>query len=213
MNLVSLLVSLNKLSLVAFLITLAFLGYEFVLLQKERKGSFKIKIPNFKAGKDYGKKERAVVVKKNKVIKKTNSLAIFLGLIFLMVFGGMVIIGYTNLNHVKNSEERVKNISAGETRLVFGKGITIYSLDWRPLSAKQLMKMRNKSIIIGVDKTSDKNVKMARIRVNTDHWQKGDVTSNYNEKNHLFYIKYKIKPTDDQLKIEAQLFSQVDGWL
>jgi len=213
MNLISLLVSINKLSLVAFLITLVFLGYEFFLFKKERRKNFRIKVPSFEIGKKYHH-EKKVLVGGEKTIKKANSSLLSLGLIFLLVFGGMTIIGYTNLSSSSSSQKRLTGApSSKKTRLVSGKGIKIYSLDWRPLSVQELTVMKGKSIIISVDRTEDKNIKMARIRVNSDRWQKENITSNYYPKNNVFYIKYKIKPDDERLKIEAQLFSQVDGWL
>lgn len=213
MDLTTFLVSVNKISLIAFLITLIFLGYELFLLKKEREKKAKPKIPEFKE-KSVIRQERKPVVfetKKN-IISRPNTLLIRILIVFLIVFGLVSIFGFKKFNSKELSQESIR--PSPIIQFISSKGIKIFDLDWNELSDYQIELLKpGDKILIGIDKPPDADIDLARIRVNRSKWTKNDITLRFKKKENVFFKEYQISTGESKLEIEGQLHSKSDGWL
>lgn len=201
--------SLNKISLFAFIVTFCILVYEVFLLLKAKNKKSVPNIPAFNENKEIQRPnytELHLDDEAKTIMKSNNSLIIIL-IIFLVVFGLVTIVGAKSLvNNTKSKPIPVEIISS--------KGIIIYDKNWRELNDELLKKLKeNDKIIIGIDKTKDSDINMARIKINRSNWVSTDVTLNYNENNNIFYTNYQIASNESALKIDAQLHSKAKGWL
>ncbi len=212
MDISTLVISVNKISLFAFLITLVFLGYELYLIRQDRQRRVKPKIPEFKEKNISNRKQTQVVINKRKTFfKKPSNLLIGLLIILLVVFGLVSLLG------LKASSSQEKEYSVEPTpfiRLISSKGLNVFNQKWKGLTIKEFQNLKSgDKIILGIDKSEVKDIDMARIRVNKNYWTKKDMTSKYKKEFNVFYLEYTISSQESSLKIEAQLHSKSDGWL
>ena len=99
-------------------------------------------------------------------------------------------------------------------KLVASSGIKIYDDEWTQLDEEKISSLSaGTMIIIALDKTEDKNIDAARIRVNKPSWAEEDGNLKFDEKKKVFYRDFVIATDTAFLKVEAQLHSSVDGWL
>lgn len=212
MDIVSLLISLNKISLIIFLITCAVLGYEIYLLIKEKKQRDDPTIPNF----DMNVQRKVQQVQFNKgekkmVFSRSNNALIFVMVIFVLVFGFITTIGVFRYGTTKESAK----IPVKETVITkTSKGIMLFSTEFKTLSEEDLrMLQAGDTIIIGVDKVQGSDIDMAKILVNSTDWADAVVTDKYDTKHNIYYITHTVASGEAQLYFKAQLHSKKDGWL
>lgn len=187
---------------------LVFLILEIYLFINEKKRR-SIKLPSFQQEK-LAKEQLAkgqVIVDKSTAIKKNNLVVASLIFVFLISFTTIAFL--VTRNAARSSAE-----SSVKIQKVESKGIMLFNDNWQLLTdqdAEQLV--AGETIYIGIEKTRDENVTKARIRVNSDQWSSENETIEYNKDFNVFYITYTIKDSDIGLDIQAELYSQVAGWL
>lgn len=112
MNIVDILSSLNKIGLVAFLITLGILIYEISLLRKAAKIKKKPFVPKFQGGDFVAPAVQVISGKKTENYIQKNKI-ILGALIFLLIFFGIItVVGYFNLRSTENNKKLSINIKA-----------------------------------------------------------------------------------------------------
>ena len=213
-----LLLSVNKISLLAFIITLGFLVYEFKLLNKEKRSISKPQIPNFNSANIKPDQFQNTATQINTHPNKTNNSSvnkfmIILLIIMLIFFAIFTIISIIKKNKsplinnpIDNDLTKVKTLVSQGIRIDNDKGEEIIQsqIDQYPIGT---------NIKIGLESIKEADIDKARIRINDVVWLPSHETKNYDNKHNLYYITYQIATIPAQLKIEAQLHSLKDGWL
>lgn len=211
MDIVYFLISINKISLIAFLVVTVFLGYEIYQLKKNNQAKVTPKIPNF---------EENVVISteqaKNlsdqpiKVVKKSDNLIIVL-IVFMFLFGLVSLLGFSNFG----KETRVSKVNPTPIiSFINSKGIKIFDSNFRLMPEASLSAVKSgDNIIIGIENVSEADIDRARIRVNSDRWEINNTTLDFDKELNVYYYNYIVASNQGQLKIEAQLHSKTDGWL
>jgi hypothetical protein len=216
MNLIDFIVSINKISLIAFIGTFVFVGYEVYLLQKEKKSKTQPIIPNFNENlvvKNQSTIQALIDNSRTGKIVKTNPIILIILLILMLLFGIMSIIGFISVR--KNSIENVAT-PLPTPQVIYKKanGVKIFDQNLNILADKELAGLKPAAkILIGIDKISGTDIDKARIRVNKNLWELSDITEKFDSSRNMFYIEYIVASSESKLKIEAQLHSKTDGWL
>lgn len=106
MDIVGLLSSLNKIALIAFLITLGFLIYELILLRKVGKAKAKPEVPQFQEGSELILSDKRLIEGEGQNQIKKNKLALVVLTALLIFFGLITWIGYVSLksSRAKNNQ-------------------------------------------------------------------------------------------------------------
>lgn len=213
------LVSINKISLVIFFLTLGILIYEYRLLKLERQKEKIPKIPQFNDAyaSSFKKNENVIVVENKEERYKPHSTKLFIILIIITLFFAMVslagFIFQEKSNNITTSNQLANN-SSFEEKVVASEGILIFDENFNLLKDEDLNKLEpEKKIIVGIKTIQGADIDKARIRINKNIWGLEDETKKFNSKNQVFYIEYQLATAESQLKIEAQLHSIKDGWL
>jgi len=212
------LISINKISLVAFIFTLGVVIHEYRLLKLERK---KVKAPEIPQFKDkYAaafKKNEVVVLDSEEQQYKPHSAKTLLILIIVMIFFalaslvGFVFQGKSNNSAISNQSAAIPLV---EEKIITSDGILIFDENFNLLKDEELSKLEpQKKIIVGIKTLEGTDIDKARIRINKNIWQPEDETKKFEKKNKVFYIEYQLASDEARLKIEAQLHSRSDGWL
>lgn len=97
MDFFSVLISVNKISILFFFITLGFLVYEFYLLRKEKEKGMKPSIPNFSDSIKMKTAGQPVVAKKEEKkldFKRPNNIVIVVLILLVILFAGMSILSF-----------------------------------------------------------------------------------------------------------------------
>ena len=210
-------ISINKLSLVAFLIILGYIIYEIYLLKKEQKRKKIPSIPQFKENLVPQTMNTTVILSQKTENKhsKTDPKILWTLFILLPVFAFLTIIGFffqPNVN--KKNQEVTTPIPTVIEKIVESSGILVYDENFKLLNKDDLSKLSTGvTLIIGIKTIPQVDIDKARIRVNKNFWEITDETKKFDKKNQIFYINYKIASDAPSLKIEAQLHSKTDGWL
>lgn len=214
MDILGFIVSINKISLIAFFITLGFLVYEMYMLKKERRKQSIPQIPQFQENippLGGANLPLPIPVANKKPDERYKFLFIILGLL-LLIFGTFTIFGF--LNSPKKKDLRTLNARASESIPLASKGIRIYDNSMRLMSDKELSSLTaGQSIIIGVESIKDAKIDQARVRINKTSWNQEDIIKKFNAKYNVYYKEYIISEQDNRLNIEAQLHSKLEGWL
>ncbi len=213
MEVITFLNSINKLSLLAFLITLGGLVYELRQLKKDQRYRSKPKIPKFNQSGSVQLAQGVAFVsdRQEKVTRSNNFIIIIILFILLIAFGLATFFGFSKFsqNSVRSAKELVPPIN-----FVTSRGIKIFDNRFNPISDTDLSAIKpGEEIVIGIETIKDVDIDRARIRVNKDSWQTEDITVNFNPEKQVFYIKYMVASDESKLKIEAQLHSTTEGWL
>lgn len=213
---INFLISINKISLIAFLITFGFLIYEIILLKKESNIKKKLNLPKFSENFNNNLKinEKNIKKKREITINKPNNIIIFL-IIISFLFGIITLISFFETREKK--EVNTTRLSLTPTPIiefVNSKGIRIFDENFNPILEENLNKIKKGDrILIGVETVPEAEIDRARIRVNKENWEDNDITLNFSKKFNVFYKEYQIATETNRLKIEAQLHSKEDGWL
>lgn len=205
--------SLNKLSIVAFIITVIILFYEVYLLSRDKGKKSMPNIPAFneKVNPPTMKFTALKVDNQIKTFKKNNKLLIINLIVFLVVFAVTSIIG---LNDIRLSSTQKNTTSLDNTNLIYSKGIIIFDKDWNELKNEGIKRIKTgDKIILGVDKINNSDIDMARIKVNEPSWSLENTTLNFDKIHNVFYQEYQIASNESSLKVDAQLHSKSKGWL
>ncbi len=215
MDIIFLLNSLNKISLLAFIITLVFLIYEFSLFNKEIKKKKTLTIPDFKENHTiaFTSSPSYISNKDNKEsLSRSNLIPLFIGVFLLFTFGIIYVTGLTSEDNVGNK----KNILSPTPQINYlaSKGIKIYNKNWQEITNEELKQIEpGQKIIIAIDVLKNIDIDNARIKVNESQWKLDHITTNFSKDKNSYYKEYTISTGEAELKIEAQLHSKDEGWL
>lgn len=218
-DLIHILSSINKISMLAFIVTLIFLLYEIYLFKKESLQKIKPKIPEFKETKLSTPTTftRVIVEKKEESTKKPTIAPLLIAFILMVFFGLLSLVGFLNPGVMKKEVGEKKGTARSNqgVNIIPSSGIKIYDDKWQELKNEVDFKKINidTQIYIGVETIKEADIDKARVRVNKDNWKVEHVTSQFNKEKNVYYKEYKIGSSESKLKIEAQLHSISDGWL
>jgi len=212
MDVVYFLTSINKVSLIAFFSTLGVLIYEVVLFKKETQQKAKPKIPNFQENiNPQLNQAQTINQEKSTKITRPNNLVLIISIILVVLFGIAAYIGFSQ------TTKETTNSTLTPTPIInfiTSKGIKVYNSEFQSISEDLLGNIQSgEEIIIGVETIPTADIDRARIRVNKQEWENGDITLNYSDKLKVYYIKYMVASDESKLKVEAQLHSSSEGWL
>lgn len=213
MDIIGILISLNKISLVALVVTVGFLFYQIYLLKKETENKKKkLVIPDFKEGNatPFAQQSKILVPQEKQLYTKSSILPIIIGAVFLVIFGLIFVFGL-----LQSGAGRSQNpIPTAAVNFVASKGIAIYNQNWVRLADSMLKKIQpGEHIVVGIASVKGSDVDMARIRLNKNKWTQDDITYQFNRQMNLFYKEFVISTGESSLKFEAELHSKEDGWL
>ncbi len=202
-DLLSLIISVNKVSILAFVIILGFLIYEIYQMKGEKKRASKMDVPQFDPNATVQTLGGGNAIVNQAEKKKTVSHKSLVALLTIMslFFGGISLWGIINSSQVTTNSASQAQIIIQEVR---SPGVKVYNKEWQELTQNELSQLKPGDPII-IDK--------ARIRVNTVAWDTNHIVTQFNNRYNLFYREHMIGSEEGRLKIEAQLHSQKDGWL
>lgn len=210
--------SINKIAIITFFMTSILVIFEIYLLIKEKKTQEKPLIPEFKTDKKYKKYEKikpVLVIKKEeekRVYQKPNLKLTVIFIIFMFFSGIIFLLGKLTFNQPSKNQLKINPTPMVKT--VSSPGIKIYNENWEEISEEKLSSLKpGDKIFIGIKTIIGVDIDKARIKINSDKWMPEDEVANFNQKLNLFYKEYQIATDESQLKIEAQLHSQKEGWL
>lgn len=208
MNIVQILISVNKISLVAFLGTLLFFVYEVFLFIKDKKRRIKPVIPQFDSTVKIPVGTQNVVVTKEEILPKSskNQVLILVLFVLLTIFGGITV--YSLYEESLQSKSINPSITVNE---VHSQGIKLFDSDWNEIKGGNVNP--GATIIIGLETIPNVQIDRARIRVNDTVWKLEHITNQFNKENNVYYTEYTVATGEQKLKIEAELHSPQDGWL
>ena|SRR3989338_4589773 len=113
MDIVIILSSLNKIGLVAFLITLGFLIYEIILLRKASKAREKPNVPKFQEGSQLIPSTQITIDEDKQNSMQKNKIILF-ALIFLLIFFGIItMFSYLNSKSTRDINKQPLPIETG----------------------------------------------------------------------------------------------------
>lgn len=216
MDILGILSSLNIISLIAFFVTVSFLGYQVYSIKKDiNRSSSKPIIPDFNESilqkrqnhKIELKEHTSLVLKKSKTSKSFIILLIFV-VIFLSIFA------LSGIVSVLLQKKTAQNIEKIRVNYVASKGIRVYNKNWTRLTDSDYRNLKiGDEIIIGIETIAQVDIDKARIRINSNEWTSKDETTLFNKSNNVFYIDYTISLHSGKLRIGAQLHSKSEGWI
>jgi hypothetical protein len=213
------LISINKISLIIFFLTLVILIYEYRLLKLESKKEKIPKIPQFNDAyaSSFKKNENVVLVENRQERYKSHSTKFFIVLIIITLFFALAsLVGFVFQGKTSNStiSNQLAITPLVEEKIVSSEGILIFDENFNLLKDEDLNKLEpQKKIIVGIKTLEGAEIDKARIRINRNIWRLEDETKKFENKNKVFYIEYEPASEESRLKIEAQLHSIKDGWL
>lgn len=213
MDFITVIVSLNKISIIAFIATLVFLAYEIWLIKKENKQKEKLQIPQFEENTTVQGYSAKTFLKRESKLSSQNKILIIVLVFATILFGTISLVGLVG----SGDDKRVNSNTSSQKQsidFVTSRGIKIFDEQFKLVSETELGRMKTGvSILIGVETIRESDIDKARIRVNKDIWMNEDLTSQFDTKNNVYYIRYIVASGESKLKIEAQLHSKTDGWL
>jgi len=211
------LVSINKISLIIFVITFAILIYEYRLLKKEGKKGKTPKIPQFSDtyASSFQKDAKVMIFEEKEVKFTRHSPKLFFFLVIITLFFALLtLIGFFSKSEEVSFSPKLTPTPIIEEKVVASEGIEIFDENFNLLKEEKLVALQpGQKIIIGIKTIPQADIDKARIRVNKDFWEIEDETNKFNQKNQVFYIEYQLATDESKLKIEAQLHSLKEGWL
>jgi hypothetical protein len=210
MDIMQLLGSVNKISLIAFFIVLMFMLYELYLINKEKKRKEKPNIPQFnpnlkiegQTAEDFHKGGGEEKAHRSYFDK---NMTIFVVLFIILIFLGVITFsGY----FLTASKETKPTVIVNE---INSKGIKLFDKDWKEIGETAIQP--GKDIIISIENIDGVGIDRARIRINDNQWQLENITNQFNKEKKVWYKEYKVATGEEKLKIDAELHSEQDGWL
>lgn len=212
MDLSSLLLYVNRISIFFFGLTLAFLFYETYLLWSSTRRGKAPSIPDFSDNVALPNVQTHVIKnKQEKKIQRQNPVLFLILIALLLVFGFFGSFEFIRLMHISQpATTEHRNIVTTAS----SKGIKVYDSQFKELSNSQIAQLKEGgTVFIGIEKIAGSDVDMARFRINSSDWKSGIVTNTYSTNQNVYYITYTIATGSGELNIEAQLHSQKDGWI
>lgn len=217
MDILQFITSINKISALAFVATLALLIYEVRQLKKTTKKQIKSQLPKFDDQKKTAFMPIIPVIPQQTlsvttVEKKTNHRLMIASVIGGVISLGFIsVIGITSFSQNSRASQTGSNASPSEVKSI---GLKFFSLSWKELTPAQVGKLeKGTTMYIGIAAIPVKGIDKARIRVNEQSWRLEHETALLSPNGSVYYKEYTIATADARLKIDAQFHSVTEGWL
>lgn len=207
--------SVNKIAIVAFFCVIGFLCYEIYQLTKEKQKKTKPTLPQLVITQSapYPTQVKQSFVKPKEIAVSTNhsrTLIIIGALAVLFLLIGYIVVTAKKIQLKKETTAQKVTI----IQEISSDGVRIFTPQWLEIGKDMKMVIRpGDTVYIGVQTISEADIDRARIRINETNWQINHITTQYNQKNKVYYKEYTVATGESQLKIDAQLHSASDGWL
>lgn len=214
MDNIRILLSINKIALLSFFITLFVIIFEIYRAIRQKNSSKKIVIPEFSPLLNKSRVKIAKIKKEevSKVYYRTNTLLIIIVILLFMLSSIFILISFTfekeklMLQEAQKKQQMIQVLSS--------RGISLFDENWNELTPSQLSSIPiGKTFYIGIATIGNADITKARIRVNEKNWLQTHETQSFNNKLNIYYMPYALTSPARILEIEAQLYSQTDGWL
>jgi len=204
--------SVNKISLIAFLVVFGFLLYEINLLRNEAKKRQKPLVPKFDPNLKFEPMAEQVVQDKQVTsLTSINKILIIALSLMLFFFGAITVLSVISTNKTKKA---VDNQSKIIIQTVTSKGVKIFDKQWNIIDNDKVKSLKPfDEIIIAVETVPEADIDRARIKINEPNWKIDHITTKFNKQYNVYYREYQIASDEYKLKIDAQLHSKQDSWL
>ena len=174
--------SVNKMSLLAFVIAIGFLVYEVRVLLKSKVKKEKLIIPSFDpsigAQKSNLKTDKIIEPPKSAKSKPNQHIIISAILVIMVIFFGFISFS-SMMNSSKTPSEN--QISLQEVQ---SSGIKIYDAQWHEITGEATNALApGSTIYVGIATVKGSDIDEARIKINQKDWSVSDITSAYNKDN------------------------------
>lgn len=219
-GIVDFILSVNKISLIAFLGVLGFLVYEISLLRKEQLKKQKPSIPQFNTNavvdKTVVQQQAAAVAavpKKPEVKQHVKTSPVLIAVLLVMI---VLFLGFSAYTVINRSKEPV---SATPTPTIFiqeisSAGLKVFDESWNEVLESNIHTLKGGvKVYVGIQSIAEADIDRARIKINEKEWNIAHITNKFNGQKNVYYREYTIATGESQLKIDAQLHSETDGWL
>ena len=192
---------------------LGILVYEIILFRKEAWQKTKPKVPNFQDNLNPQLAQASTIIEeKTAKVTRPNNLILIVSIVLVILFGIASFIGFFQTNSKTSISTKITPTPLID--FVTSKGIKIYNNDFQPIPESSLGNiLPGEEIIIGVETIGEVDIDRARLRVNKQNWDNGDITLNYSDELKVYYKRYTVATGELKLKIEDQLHSSSEGWL
>ncbi len=206
------LASINKISILAFIVTLGFLIWEFQQMKKAKLKGTKPVIPQFDQSATPVPIETQQIQVDTGADKRSQYHKILFPALIVMVviFGIMSVLSLFTSKQAPSGPQQAQVV----VQQVKSAGIKVYTADWKELTGDTVTTVGpGDTIILGVSSIKGTSIDKARIRVNSNQWSVETITDKYDTAHNVYYRQFQIATGEPKLQIEAQLHSQADGWL
>jgi len=220
-GIIDFLLSVNKISLVAFLGVFGFLVYEISLLRNERLKKQKPVLPQFNATSVIStavmQQQAAAVVELPKKVEQIKQTKISPLLIAILILTALFFIGFTL--YIVFSNTSSKKVESNTPKIVIQEisspGLKVFTNSWVEVNESDAGRMlkQGEKLYIGIQTIEEADIDRARIKINENEWNVAHITSQFNKDKKVYYREYTVASGESKLKIDAQLHSETDGWL
>lgn len=218
-SILSFFISINKVALLAFVVVLGFLVYEFYLYWKEKQKTKKPSIPQFTPTTEavhvpvvQASTRPQNVEPLKKTLRDQPKVIIIIGVITILIIVSFFLYFFIiQLNKKKTIVTPVPIL-----REVSSAGLKVFTKYWTEIKSDEKTSIQIKPgeiVYIGIQTIEEADIDRARIKVNKNDWEIKDITTTFNPKLKVYYKEYLVATGTAQLKIDAQLHSASDGWL
>ncbi|MBI4973883.1 hypothetical protein HZC27_04710 [Candidatus Roizmanbacteria bacterium] len=220
-GIIDFLLSVNKISLVAFLGVLGFLIYEIILLRNERIKKQKPVLPQFNATSIVNtavmQQQAAAAVELPKKADQVKQTKISPLLIAILILTALFFIGFTLYMVLSSAPSKKTDSNAPKIVIqeVSSPGLKIFTNSWVEVNETDSGRVLKPGVklYIGIQTIDEADIDRARIKVNEKDWNVAHITSQFNKDKKVYYREYTVASGESKLKIDAQLHSETDGWL
>lgn len=220
-GIIDFLLSVNKISLVAFLGVLGFLVYEISILRNERLKKQKPVLPQFNTTSIVNtavmQQQAAAVVELPKKVEQVKQTKISPLLIAILILTALFFIGFIIYMIFSNTSN--KKVESDTSKIVIQEisspGLKVFTNAWIEINENETGKMLKPGmkVYIGIQTIDEADIDRARIKINEKDWNVAHITSQFNKDKKVYYREYTVASSESKLKIDAQLHSETDGWL
>lgn len=220
-GIIDFLLSVNKISLIAFLGVFGFLIYEISLLRSERLKKQKPVLPTFNSADvidtvvvQQQAADAVELPKKIESLKQTKISPLLIVILLLMVFffiGSMLYLFFSNTPK-KTPENTGPKVVIQE---ISSPGLKVFTNAWVEVNGNEASKLLKPGVkvYVGIQTIDEADIDRARIKINEKEWNIAHITSQFNKEKKVYYREYIVATGESTLKIDAQLHSEADGWL
>jgi len=203
----------HYIALFAFFITLILLIVEFRIILKSRK-NIAAPLPHLDptvavaahATPVSDEEIHEVEVEQSHKMRKHKILLPLL-IVLMIIFGALTIIGFF-------FSDTPPDDNAVVVQEVKSSGVKLYTSDWEEIVGDSAPDLEEgDSVYVGVGTVTGSDITKARIKVNEAEWKVEHTTAQYDQNLEIFYSAHTIKTGDTAIDVEAQLYSNAEGWL